>query len=87
MDMASRQVILTKRENNHYIIQLAIDGNINAKAVQQYQLWIQAKTLADITHTDGQQLEAWEYLQISEGRRSNLKWPRKSKPTRSMWNK
>ena len=43
-----KQVISFQRENNHFIMQLAIDSNFCIKSIQQCCLWLQVATLADV---------------------------------------
>ena len=83
----SRRIIPLQRENDKYIMQLAIDGNFCVRSIQQCRMWLQAATLADISHADGRRLEAWAYVQSTKGRESTLKWTNQGKPPRTTWKK
>ena len=68
IDTNSRRVIPVQGENDHYIMQLTIDSNFSAEAIQQCCLWLQVTTLADVTQTDRQRLETWAYSRSAERR-------------------
>ena len=72
-----------QRENDKYLMQIAMDGNLNLRLIQQCRLWLQVCTLADICDASGRKVEKWALAQ--RGWKSVLKWVRQGEPSARAW--
>ena len=78
----TRQVEV-QRENDYFIMQLALDGNFNLPLVQQCRLWLRVSTVADISDASGRRLEKWALRR--RGRESVMTWSRQEEPSDTAW--
>ena len=79
-----RDPILKKqRLNDHFLMQLAIEGGFNLTRIQQCRLLLQVNTVADISTAMGTKLEPW--CRHSKGRLSKLRWPNQGHPSKRAW--
>ena len=76
-------ILKRQRRNDHFLMQIAIDGRFNLTLIQQCRLFLQVNTVADISTAMGTQLETWS--RHSKGRPSKLEWPNQGRPSRKVW--
>ena len=72
-----------QRENDQFIMQIALDGQYDMNKIQQCRLRLRVCTLADICDASGRRIERWALT--GSGRDSTLKWIRQGEPSAAAW--
>ena len=79
VEIRGPRIFNPQRDNEKHIMVLAKEGGFDQELIQQYHLYLQAATLADIATAFGTRLEPWAVN--GQGRRSRLTWPRQGIPS------
>ena len=79
VEIRGPRIVNLQRDNDKHIMVLAKEGGFDQELIQQYHLYLQAATLADITTAFGTRLEPWAVN--GQGRKSRLNWPRQETPS------
>ena len=83
LEIRAERQMEVQRENDRFIMQIALDGKYDMRKIQQCRLRMQVCTLADICDASGRKVESW--AMTGPGRRSKLKWIRQGQPSPSAW--
>lgn len=83
VELRHKKVVPLQRDQDKYIMQLALDGRFDLSLVQQCRLFLKVVTIADVINAAGDQLEPWAFK--GPGRESRLYWPAQGQPSKRAW--
>ena len=83
VETRTKRIFRLQRENDLFLMQLAIDGRFNLNHIQQCRLYLQVATLADVSNAEGTRLEKWAMTKT--GRTSKITWPNQGIPSYAAW--
>ena len=83
VEAQTRRQVGKQRENDQFIMQLALDGNFDLPLIQQCRMWLQVATMADVSDASGRRLESWAFKR--RGRQSTMRWSQQGEPSKKAW--
>ena len=83
IETRSERAIPLQRYNDHFLMRIGAQENLDMPLLQQFRLWMQVSTVSDVATAMGTMIEPW--ARTNQGRTSTLQWPRQGKPSKRAW--